>query len=142
MAEQAKTVYFGVQARKRLELEDGQWIEVKKLSEAERNEYLNKVGSVAESMDPETGNMKIDPARIGDMRRITLDMCVNDFSVDFKDEKGEVKRTGGAEMSWPELYNSLDPDTDIVNRLQAIAEELNFWMTPKPSGEREKKSNA
>lgn len=135
MAEQAKKVYFGVQARKRLELEDGQWIEVKKLSEAQKNEYLNSLGSLAERVEAD-GKFQINPTKVGDLNKITLDLCISDFHVNLERADGTIEMVGSGQISWDELYQQMDADTGIVEKILALAEEVNPWLAAKPSSEK------
>ncbi len=143
MAEKAKNVYFGVQARKKVDLGDGQYIEIKKLSEAEKDQHTNYVGSLAKDFNAETGEFTIDTGKIGEVNSSVMNLCISGFSVKFDNGSDQdASIITDKEKSWSELYKSLSVDKDLVPMLMKAIYELNPWLDRSTTTEKdsEKKS--
>ena len=130
-------IYFGVEQKEKFYLpgtKKEQWIEVRKLTAAQKAQYLSSVGEMAK-VRPD-GTVDYDTTRIGEMERKILKLAVCGYRVKVV-ENGETKLVeGNDEAEWEKLYEVMDPD--IGEKLMVVVQKLNPWLTT-PSAEDKKK---
>lgn len=137
-------VYFGVQTKEKFYLPDTneeQWIEVRKLAQAGKNNYNNSIGELSKinvtinDDGTKTFDMIPDPTKMGMIDKKKIDASVVGYNVYVQNEDGQSElKTGFEQTVWDKIYDTMDGD--IADGLLKLIIKLNPFMDVSPKSEK------